>query len=531
MIFGNGPSAGRIAQNLAEHHIGVWLVGEDGPAAMAVGDRPGIHLLREARVIECRGFAGAFEIQLAQNGGTLSRQVAAMVLALEEQGRANAADSDLDSAVYFKALTALEGELATTPVEQVFTSQSRVALLNGWMEESHPAVTSRMLALCLKLQKSRRVQTFFFTDNLKVAGDGAEVLYQEAKASGTVFVKSSEPLPAVRSLEGGKVRIDYWEELTRQRHQLKADWVVVDESLHADPQLASLAGILGLERDGAGFAQSDNVRRTSIFTNRRGIFAVGSSRTILSAREKEKDADQAVLEILKFLSDRDKEQLPRIEINSGRCARCLTCYRLCPHWAIAVGPRISVISQACQSCGICAAGCPARAIEVEGMQVRPTLQRIARMEQRAQDGAANDPRLVLFCCSRSAAQAHRLALAMGLCLPPGTQVIEVPCGGAVSARHLLAALDAGAEGVMLCTCHQDNCRSQLGSLHARKRAAAVVSLLKLAGVAPERLQVLGMAANMGAEFIHAVQDFKRRIQTLGAGDAKPPADAAGAKSG
>ena len=526
MIFGNGPCAGRIAQNLAGHQIGVWLVG-DGPTAMTAGDRPGIHLLPDARMIECRGYARAFEIQLAQNGATITRKAAAMVLALEEQSRDNTVECDLASAGCVKTLTALEGELATTPVEQVFTSQSRVALLNGWKDESHPAVTSRMLALCLKLQQSQCVQTFFFTGNLKVAGDGAELLYQEAKASGTVFVKSSEPLPEVRALEGGGVQIDYWEELTRQRHQLISDWVVVDESLNADPRLASLAGMLGLELDGAGFAQSDNVRRASIFTNRRGIFVVGSSRTILSAREKEKDASQAVLEILKFLSDRDKEQLPRIEIHPGRCARCLTCYRLCPHWAIAVGPRISVIPQACQSCGICAAACPARAIDVEGMQVRPTLQRVARRGQRSQDDAADDTRLVLFCCSRSAAQAHRLASAMGFRLPPGTQVIEVPCGGAVSGRHLLAALDAGAEGVMLFTCHQDNCRSQLGSFHARKRSAEVVSLLKLAGVAPERLLVLGMAANMGAEFIHAVEAFQRRIQALEAGGVKLPADAAG----
>jgi quinone-modifying oxidoreductase subunit QmoB len=516
MIFGDGPCAGRIAQNLADHRIGVWLVADGPMAASAAMDRPGIHLLSDARMIECRGYAGAFELRLAQSGGILSRRVAAVALAFEENGRANVAAIGLESAIGVKVISDLERELAATPVGQLFTSQSRVALLNGWREESHPAVAARMLAVCLRLQKSKIVQTFFFTGNLKVAGDGLEALYQEAKASGTVFVKSSERIPEARSLEGGKVQIDYWEELTRQRHQLRADWVVVDESLHADPRLAYLSDVLGLEMDRTGFAQSDNVRRTSNFTNRRGIFAAGSSRAILSAQEKQNDADQAALEILKFLSDRDKEQLPRVEINPGKCARCLTCYRLCPHWAIAIGPRISVVSTACQSCGICAAGCPAQAIEVEGLPIRSTLQRVARMGQRSQDGGAVSPRLVLFCCSRSAAQAHRLASAMGFRLPPGTQVIDVPCGGAVSARDLLAALDSGADGVMLCTCHQDNCRSQLGSQHAHRRAATVVALLNLAGVPPERLQVIGVAANMGAEFVRAVEAFHCQMQALAA---------------
>jgi coenzyme F420-reducing hydrogenase delta subunit/Pyruvate/2-oxoacid:ferredoxin oxidoreductase delta subunit len=273
--------------------------------------------------------------------------------------------------------------------------------------------------------------------------------------------------------------------------------------------------VLGLELDQAGFAQCDNVRRMSNFTNRRGMFTAGSARAVMSDKEIQRDADQAALEISNFLLIGDQQELPRVQIVPGRCARCLTCHRLCPHHAIDIGPRISVVSQACQSCGICAAGCPARAIEVEGVHVKTDLERLPRPTGIAGGNEDFNPCLVLFCCSRSAGQAHKLATAMGSCLPSKTMVVEIPCGGTVSIRHLLAAFDAGADGVMLCTCHQDNCKSQQGSSHARKRAMAASETLTMAGMETERMLVIGMAANMGAEFIRTVEEFHRKMRTLG----------------
>ena len=332
---------------------------------------------------------------------------------------------------------------------------------------------------------------------------------------GVVFVKCTDQFPQTRALEDGRIQIDYWDESTRSVHQLKADGVVVDECIEPDPTLGQLASALDIEVDAGGFAQGDNVRRWSNFTNRRGIFTAGSSRTILSSEQKRQDADQTALEILKFLHDGDKEDLPQVEIIPGRCARCLTCHRLCPHRAIDIGSRISVVPQACQSCGICAAGCPARAIEVQGVHLMRLQDLIFGLPETPKDEKAFEPRLVLFCCSRSAGQAHRLALAMGACLPAGMLVVDVPCGGAVSVKDLLTAFDSGADGVMLCTCHQDNCRSQQGSGHARKRAGAALDVLDMAGMESERLQVLGLAANMGAEFVHGAAAFHRKIQALG----------------
>lgn len=511
LIVGSGECAWRIARNLATHRIPVWIT-----ASGAVpDDRKGIHVLEEARLTDCTGYAGEFEVRLQQNGQPVRRQVAAIALAAEEKRRPNYAAYGLEPAVQIHDISTLENRLCEKPLERIFAPGGCVAFFNGWQEESHPVVTARILAACLALQKNKTAQTFFITGNLKVADDGLEALCQEAKTLGTVFVKCTGQFPELQVLTDGSIQIDYWDELTRGMHQLKVDAVVVDETVEADPMLAHLARALDVEVDPTGFAQGDNVRRWSNYTNRRGIFTAGSARCILSPAQKRRDADQAAMEILKFLYDGDKEDLPQVEIVRGRCARCLTCHRLCPHQAIDIGSHISVVAQACQSCGICAAGCPARAIEIQGVHFTQLRERISHLPESTKGAEAFEPRLVLFCCSRSAGQAHRLASDMGACLPSGTTVVDVPCGGAVSVKYLLGAFDAGADGVMLCTCHQDNCRSQQGSSHARKRVDAALDILNMAGMESERLQVFGLAANMGAEFVRAVEVFYDTIHALG----------------
>jgi coenzyme F420-reducing hydrogenase delta subunit len=104
----------------------------------------------------------------------------------------------------------------------------------------------------------------------------------------------------------------------------------------------------------------------------------------------------------------------------------------------------------------------------------------------------------------------------GHVLPRGVQLVEVPCGGTISSRHLLAAFDAGADGVMLCTCHTDNCRSEIGNQVARKRAESVRNLLKEAGVDGSRLKITSVAANMGNEFNFMISAFADRIKALNA---------------
>ncbi|MGD9368297.1 MAG: hydrogenase iron-sulfur subunit [Desulfobacteraceae bacterium] len=513
IIFGSGACAQKIAANLADHAIQVSLVTSRKKLPASQGN-PETHWITNSKPVDCRGFAKDFEVVLKKNGSFLRQKAHAVIVAEDHEPFPNFSSYGINPDSQVIDISGLEEKLKEETPETLFKDKANIAFLCGWYKDSHPAVSKRMLNCCLQLQTLSRINTFFFTGNLKVAADGAEAVCQQAKKSGTVFLKFTRTYPSVQKLADGRFEITYPDELTRSSFQLNADWIVVDESVGPSQALDALAPALRIQTDDLGFAQGDNVHRLSNATNRRGVFVAGGSRAILSMDEQLADADQVTLKLLEYLDDRDIDPLPKVEISRGRCARCLTCYRLCPHQAIDIGDCISVVSQACQSCGICLAGCPARAIDMQGVQIRQQIKTAIQKPIGGIHRQTQAAKVIVLGCGRSAGQAYQLARLAGRVLPKGVRFVEVPCGGTISDRHLLAAFEAGADGVVVCTCHTDNCKSTRGNILAGKRADSALHVLELSGMEKERLKVTSVAANMGNEFYFMVADFVDRIETL-----------------
>lgn len=510
MIFGSGACARKIADNLTQCGIGSWLATGDD-ASLETEPRDGRHWLAGAKLQQCCGFAGDFKLQLKDERRMLTETVTSIVVAQDHSHRPNYTPYGLVPGPRVMDISTLETRLSQPDDGHFFHAAACIVFLCGWHDDSHPAVASRMLEGCFELQHRHGANTYFMTGNLKVAVNGAETKVQESKRSGTVFLKFSTDYPTIVPLADNRFGITYMDELTRSPFELKADWIVVDETLEPAHNLTALARILRIDWDGLGFAQADNVRRMSNMTNRRGIFVAGGGRGILSAAEQMADADQVCLEVLAFLQGQSAETLPKVTIQRGRCARCLTCHRLCPHVAIDIGAHISIVNEACQSCGICMASCPARAINMEGLQIGATIKRRMQTAQSMVHTPQKSPQIMVFGCARSAGQAFALIRQMGHLLPVGVQFVEVPCGGSIAGRDLLTAFESGADGVMLCPCHTDNCQSQIGSRVARKRAVSVQDLLASAGLDNQRLRVLPVAANMGAELASMIEAFSAEI--------------------
>lgn len=513
IIFGSGQCAQKIAANLADNGVYTLLSAQENVfASTAFGDKT--NRLDGAELVDCKGFAGRFELDFKHGDTLLHKKADAIVVAEDHITSSNYISYGLRSNARILDISSLEEKINNGTEEEVFKNGSRIAFLCGWKDDTHPAVAQRMLKCCLQLQRNSEISTFFMTGNLKVAANGAEAIYQQAKRSGAVFFKFTQCFPSIETLPDGRFEIEYQDEMTRNPYQLIVDWIVVDETPGPGPRLNTLANRLEIESDHLGFAQRDNVHRLSNATNRRGVFVAGGARGAMSKDELMADADQVSVKILAYLRGNDGEPLPEVEIQRDRCARCLTCYRLCPHKAIEIGKRISVVTQACQSCGICLAGCPARAIDMEGLHINTDVKASVDEMENREESMEKRPHIMVFGCSRSAGQAHKLTRLMGYAMPAGVRFIEVPCGGTISSRNLLAAFDAGADGVMLCTCHTDNCKSDKGNLLARKRAESALDLLTSAGVKSDRLTVISVAANMGNEFYRMINDFCNRINEL-----------------
>lgn len=510
MIFGGGRCAREIALNLKDCGFNACLAARTDSPPDFLTDRT-IERFVDAELVNCRGFAGDYHLTLTHRQGVVQKTVPAIVVAEDAVHIPNHDAYGLTPEPRIMAISALEKVLQEAELDNPIQGPATVVFLCGWHNQAQPTVAMRMIESCFQLQCKSGISTTFMTGNLKVAADGAEKRVQEAKRSGAIFLKFTDDYPAIGLESSARLAIDYIDELTRTPFRMQADWIVVDEIIKPAHHLTALAKGLGIHRDDAGFAQADNVRRMSNSTNRRGIFVAGGGRGVMSADEQLTDAEQVSLAVMAFLQDADSETLPPAVIQRGRCARCLTCHRLCPHMAVEIGAHISIVPEACQRCGLCVAGCPAHAIGMEGVEIDIDIKRRLEAEPDDARSPTQTPQIMVFGCARSAGQALGLIRTMGKRLPNGVQIVEVPCGGSIASRHVLNAFERGADGVMLCICHNDNCRSQTGNLILRQRVASMHNLLSSAGLESDRLRIAPVAANMGNELAEMIASFVREI--------------------
>jgi heterodisulfide reductase subunit A len=181
---------------------------------------------------------------------------------------------------------------------------------------------------------------------------------------------------------------------------------------------------------------------------------------------------------------------PGVAINEKSCAKCLTCYRICPHAAIVLNKKgqPQIMEDACFSCHLCVSNCPAQAIESEyfaGEQIA------CQISNQAADKNKQD-QVVIFACERSAALA-----ADKLVLPKNTRLISLPCACRISCSIILKAMINGAGKIIVSGCHDGNCRSMAGSTTARE---TVDTVAKLPGIPGGKIVWEPVAANESRKF-------------------------------
>lgn len=123
--------------------------------------------------------------------------------------------------------------------------------------------------------------------------------------------------------------------------------------------------------------------------------------------------------------------------------------------------------------------------------------------------------VTLFSCSYCGAVPRELALARGMALPEGVHVVEFPCISRVQTDVVLAAFEAGADGVLLVGCEEGNCHHQDGNTRTLRRFEAMGDLLEQTGIGRERLALWQTGLGQPSAFCARVGEFVERITQLG----------------
>jgi F420-non-reducing hydrogenase iron-sulfur subunit len=126
-----------------------------------------------------------------------------------------------------------------------------------------------------------------------------------------------------------------------------------------------------------------------------------------------------------------------------------------------------------------------------------------------------EPAIISFCCRWCSYAAADLAGTMRIQYPPNVKIIMVPCTGRVDIKHVVNAIEIGADGVFLSGCLIGDCHYISGNIKATKRIAYAKKLLEEIGIEPERVEMFYNAASMGPQFAQTCIKFTETIRALG----------------
>ena len=474
-IIGDGPEGHKTALSLAEAGYPVLLFCRGDHE---VPDHDGITVFPETRIAALSGVAGRFHISAEAGDRRLEKDVSAIIVASGAESRPLSEQKFLSFNEYLISLDEFYDQFMENP-DNV---PQNIAF---WLDHEGPEwkVSARKaLNMAMGLREKRKSATIIM-EKMPVHGLEGQMIYDKARKLSVKFLRVSTP-SQVRLNKNGRSFFMEIDEATLAGVTLKlpCDLLVVPRVIQASPRNRILAGILGQLTDREGFLQSPNVRHRLTGSPKRGIFFVGSCHDETDDRDLDLEIEAIKTSLCSLATERFNIDNHAV-IDEGKCAKCLTCYRSCPHGAIILKEEFQplVIEEACFGCGICVSGCPAEAIS----------------QENGRDAILDDIQVretVIFACERSAALAENSLrqIKEGYNKDGDIRVIPVQCAGSLDVKTIMEPFLMGAEKVLVAACHEGNCRSMKGGSHAAVRIRRVRDETN---ISPSSLDYCNISAN------------------------------------
>jgi len=488
------PELGGLAHHFPTDHETTDLVA--GRLA-SVCARPNITILTDTQVSDVNGPVGRYQLALS-NGQTI--EAGAIVVATGAQPNLQSPISNLQSQNYAFVLCDM--------------TQGQTCLHSC-------CLTTFRQAAEIKRQSPESEVAIFFRE-LYTAGGQYDELVWEAQRLGVGFFRyPSGQMP--QSVDG---EIATRDELTGREARVRCDQVIYAAPMSPQKDAASLAGLLRLPTDAAGFIADTRVRLRPADRIERGIYVCGAAHFPCDAQRATFEALSAAARAVRHVRrGQITHWAAAATIDAARCNGCGDCVKVCPFMAVELRQgdkekgrqgesRLAVVDELiCTGCGNCVSVCPVKAAQVPTAtdeQIEAQI-RAALGIAKSHPVTLSPPHLVLA-CEWSGYSAAEVAGAQGLPYPANTRIIRLNCTGRLQPGLILKALEMGAAGVMILGCAPGVCHYEQGN----ERCAAVFeqadALARLLAM-DDRLKLEWIPPDDGMRFARVVGDFVGRRVT------------------
>lgn len=359
--------------------------------------------------------------------------------------------------------------------DDFFDKGQPIVFLLDYPNESPAFMTRLALEKAISLAKKKK-KVLYASRSMRTAEPGLESLYLSARNAGVGFIKY-DSLEVSCDAEEGEYKLQMhggYEDL-----EICTTALIVADSILADTQIDFAAKALRLKNLEYGVSKADAFYLFPTFTSRKGIHVLSGAEGEISVSDLAFYVRHIVASIRDTLSSVNSVYAV---VDAAKCAYCYTCYRTCPHGAMAPDPQNSAmmnLNANCNGCGICVSVCPAAAIELCGVTEEPVSELGGRK---------------VFCCENSGEIALK-KLADEDFLGKPLSITSVPCGGIISAQMILSALNEH-ESVLVLVCMDEACRHEEGNKRAVKQVEKAKNLLRSAGLDDKRVQMVQLSHAM-----------------------------------
>ena len=361
----------------------------------------------------------------------------------------------------------------------------------------------------IKLHQGRNIDVTILYKDVRAGGKYYEEFYNRVKRLDVNFVNGN--LEQVVRLNDGSFVIQY-RDAKDNKTTMTGDMVVLSTGMIPSKGTKQLADTLGIDVDKFGFFAEVDTKVASVTTKKPGIYMCGACHAPKDIPETVAQASAAAaMASLYLLSAVDPEkELLTPNVNPDNCGRCGICVSVCPYDAIAMpseGP-VVINDELCQACGLCISSCPTRALDNPNYGFDLTSIQVSKI---LEDRDPKELNIIGFLCNDCGYNLLDTAGFYGAKYTKAFLPVFVPCMSLVSMRHIVNAMDNGADGVMLIGCVKDRCHYQKGVEHAEVQLEVLEKLYSSVG---KQLPVraLKSCGSMLQQFLEELDDLVSDIK-------------------
>jgi len=126
-----------------------------------------------------------------------------------------------------------------------------------------------------------------------------------------------------------------------------------------------------------------------------------------------------------------------------------------------------------------------------------------------------EPKIIAFVCNWCTYAGADLTGTSRIKYASNVRIVRLPCTGRIDFMLLMKAFSRGADGVIVCGCHPNDCHYTSGNFHARRRWIVFKSLLDFMGIDVRRIHFAWVSAAEGAKWAEVVNSVVNDVRALG----------------